>query len=443
MLADTKIYDVSEELGKSKQTSQVGKAEFSQPLCTAIQIIIVNILRTWGVDPAAVIGHSSGEIAAAYACGALTMQEAIICAYTRGLATKHQDKAGAMAAIGLGADEVRPLLPEGVVVACENSPSSTTLSGDSEGIDRVIETLKNDASEREIFARRLHVDKAYHSRKSSLTHFFFGGNGKERNKNERRMNLRGLLTNNLLDHMKEPGVLYERLLAPHISSKAASVPFYSTVTNQVFHNEGCLSPSYWRSNMEGPVLFNTTMQKLLQERKSSGNCILLEIGPHSALAGPIRQILKAAQTPATTYVSTLTRDSDETQSMLSAAGQLFVNGADIRFDVMNPSGRVRTDLPRYPWHRDARYWHESRLSSEWRKRRFPHHEFLGSRVHDCGDLEPVWRNVLKLGDVPWCRDHGRSTVLSCTNHPLLLPQALLSRIACSCEYAYIRTYGEN
>ncbi|KAK2596464.1 hypothetical protein N8I77_013354 [Diaporthe amygdali] len=384
-------WTIAEELGKSKQTSQVGKAEFSQPLCTAIQIIIVNILRTWGVDPAAVIGHSSGEIAAAYACGALTVQEAIICAYTRGLATKHQDRAGAMAAIGLGADEVRPLLPEGVVVACENSPSSTTLSGDSEGIDRVIETLKNDASEREIFARRLHVDKAYHSH-----------------------------------HMKEPGVLYDRLLAPHISSKTASVPFYSTVTNQVFHNEGCLSPSYWRSNMERPVLFNTTMHKLLQERKSSGHCILLEIGPHSALAGPIRQILKAAQTSATTYVSTLTRESDEIRAMLSAAGQLFVNGADIRFDVMNPSGRVRTDLPRYPWHRDARYWHESRLSSEWRKRRFPHHEFLGSRVHDCGDLEPVWRNVLKLGDVPWCRDHviARDIVLPATAYLVMICEAV-------------------
>ncbi|KAL1883305.1 Type I Iterative PKS [Diaporthe australafricana] len=415
-------WTIAEELGKSKQDSQVSKAEFSQPLCTAIQIIITNILRSWGVDPAAVIGHSSGEIAAAYACGALTMQEAIVCAYLRGLATKEQQGGaaaapGAMAAVGLGAEEVKPLLPEGVVVACENSPSSTTLSGDAEGIDGVIGMLKDDASGREIFARRLHVDKAYHSPK----------------KNEK---LESLLTDeylHIVDHMKEPGVLYERLLAPHISSKAASIPFYSTVTNEVVHNKGCLSPSYWRSNMERPVLFNTTMQKLLEDRKSSsaGNCILLEIGPHSALAGPIRQILKAAQTsPATTttttYLSTLARDSDEAVYMLSAAGQLFVNGADIRFDVINPSGRVRTDLPRYPWHRDARYWHESRLSSEWRKRRFPHHEFLGSRVHECGDLEPVWRNVLKLGDVPWCRDHviARDIVLPATAYLVMICEAI-------------------
>lgn len=130
--------------------------------------MLVNILRAWGVDPTGVIGHSSGEIAAAYACGALTIQEAIICAYLRGLSTKQQDRAGAMAAVGLGAEEIRPLLPEGVVVACENSPSSTTLSGDVEAIDGVIKMLKDDTtSGREIFARRLHVDKAYHSRKSS------------------------------------------------------------------------------------------------------------------------------------------------------------------------------------------------------------------------------------------------------------------------------------
>lgn len=150
-------------------------AEFSQPLCTAVQIITANILRAWGVGPAAVIGHSSGEIAAAYACGAMTMREAIICAYLRGLATKKQHgAAGAMAAVGLGADEVRLLLPEGVVVACENSPSSTTLSGDAEGIDDVIRALKKDASGQEIFARRLHVDKAYHSRKSLFIWVFFG-----------------------------------------------------------------------------------------------------------------------------------------------------------------------------------------------------------------------------------------------------------------------------
>lgn len=216
--------------------------------------------------------------------------------------------------------------------------------------------------------------------------------------------------------MKESGVLYEQLMASHISSKAASVPFYSTVKNEVIQDEGCLSPSYWRANMERPVLFNTTMQKLLRERKSSGNCVLLEIGPHPALAGPIRQILKATQTAPTAaaYVSTLTRDSNEAHSILSVAGQLFVHGVDVNFNVLTPSGRVRTDLPRYPWHRDARYWHESRLSSEWRKRRFPHHEFLGSRVHECGDLEPMWRNSLKLGDVSWCRDHGRFSHFSHT-----------------------------
>lgn len=152
---------------RSKDASQVYKAEFSQPLCTAVQIIVVNILRSWGIMPASVIGHSSGEIAAAYACGALTMQEAIISAYLRGRATTGQptEAVGAMAVVGLGAAEVKPYLVDGAVIACENSPSSTTISGDE---DKVMEALGAVQSNHPtVFARRLQVDMAYHSREDT------------------------------------------------------------------------------------------------------------------------------------------------------------------------------------------------------------------------------------------------------------------------------------
>lgn len=129
-----------------------------------VQILIVNLLRLWGIRPVAVIGHSSGEIAAAYACGALTLQEAIVVAYLRGLAsTKRTILPGAMAAIGLGRDAVKPYLIDGVVIGCENSPLSTTLSGDSDGVDAVLERLKEDLPN--VFARRLRTEYAYHSRK--------------------------------------------------------------------------------------------------------------------------------------------------------------------------------------------------------------------------------------------------------------------------------------
>jgi acyl transferase domain-containing protein len=121
---------IETELLKVSKDSLVHRAELSQPLCTALQFAQVNALRRAGLHPAAVVGHSSGEIAATYGAGALSMDEAVTIAYYRGLVTKKQTRRGAMAAIGLSAAETQKFLEEGgVVVACENSPSSVTISG--------------------------------------------------------------------------------------------------------------------------------------------------------------------------------------------------------------------------------------------------------------------------------------------------------------------------
>jgi acyl transferase domain-containing protein len=124
----------------------------------------VNLLNTWGVTPAAVVGHSSGEIAAAYASGAITTDTAIIIAYYRGLVTKKQTRRGKMAAIGMGRDEVASYLVNGVVIACENSPSSVTLSGDEGKLANIIGEIKS--KQPEVFIRHLKVEMAYHSRES-------------------------------------------------------------------------------------------------------------------------------------------------------------------------------------------------------------------------------------------------------------------------------------
>jgi acyl transferase domain-containing protein len=159
---------IIDELRRPKDESRIDKAEICQPLCTAIQIVIVNLLRSWGLPPVAVVGHSSGEVAAAYASGALSLKEAIVVAYLRGLAfTKQTIRPGAMAAVGLGRDDVRPFLIDGIVVACENSPISVTLSGDEEKMDTVLETIKRGLPD--VFARRLRVEMAYHSRTFRLS----------------------------------------------------------------------------------------------------------------------------------------------------------------------------------------------------------------------------------------------------------------------------------
>lgn len=163
----------TDELLKSSSESNIDKAEFSQPLCTALQVLLVNLWKELGVLPDSVVGHSSGEIAAAYAAGAIDVEDAIIIAYMRGQATRLQTQSGAMAAVGQGAEWVRDKLPDGVVIACENSGSSTTVSGDREAVMAFIDRVKETDSD--VFVRLLRVEQAYHSRKSSLRKRFQGG----------------------------------------------------------------------------------------------------------------------------------------------------------------------------------------------------------------------------------------------------------------------------
>lgn len=157
------ILNFEDEIVKESPASRISEAEISQPATTAIQIGLVNLLANWGILPASVVGHSSGEIVAAYSAGALSARSAIIIAYFRGIVAKAVDKPGSMAAIGLGWNETAALLPDDVRVACENSPQSVTISGNSEGIDDVLARIQKEKPD--VPCRRLRVNTAYHSGK--------------------------------------------------------------------------------------------------------------------------------------------------------------------------------------------------------------------------------------------------------------------------------------
>jgi acyl transferase domain-containing protein len=152
-----------EEILRPKKTSHLSEAEFSQPCTTAIQIALVDLLSSNGIRAEAVIGHSSGEIAAVYAARSLSSTDAITTAYQRGhvLALSASAEVGGMAAVGLGWEDVEPFLAPGVVVGCENIPESVTLSGDKDTLDSVLGDIRMAHSG--ILARALHVDRAYHS----------------------------------------------------------------------------------------------------------------------------------------------------------------------------------------------------------------------------------------------------------------------------------------
>ncbi|KAI5861319.1 hypothetical protein GGS23DRAFT_598486 [Durotheca rogersii] len=365
-------WSIEAEILKPAEISRINKAELSQPLCTALQIAISRYLKRLGIEPAAVVGHSSGEIAAAYAAGYISLESAVRTAYYRGLvSSKFGTKDGAMAAIGLGAEEVARLLPDGVVVACENSPKSTTISGDRDLVEQVVSTVK--AVDPNTFARVLKIDMAYHS-----------------------------------PHMDLPAKEYLKLLEREVNLNAESSTsprpiFISSVTTQVIDKPAELGPAYWVSNLVSPVQFSTAVRNLLELRGDSD--ILLEIGPHSALAGPLRQICATGSWQCN-YVTSQTRGDNSAVSLLAALGRLYQENVHVDFGPLFTGGRVVPGLPTYAWDYGGRsFWRESRLSSAWRQREYPHHCILGVRSAASPDTEPIWRNVLRLDDASWLIDH--------------------------------------
>nr|ALQ32960.1 putative polyketide synthase [Fusarium scirpi] len=365
-LEDAPQWTIEEELQKSPKDSRLGSAELSQPLCTALQIALVDTLNSIGVRPEGVVGHSSGEVAGAYAAGAITAREAIIIAFYRGLVTKRQTKPGSMAAIGMGAEDVEKYLQSGVVIACENSPKSVTIAGDTEAVEATVDVIKS--SRPGVLARLLQVDMAYHSH-----------------------------------HMREIGDDYQNLMKDQISPRKPTKVFLSSVTGQPLIEASDFGPRYWQRNMESRVLFSPAVSAIIKQQNIK-NPVFLEIGPHSALAGPLRQI-QSKHSTSSPYVSVLTRHQNDEECFLTCVGNLFTLNARVDLTKAIPKGSVLPDLPRYPWNHSERHWYESRLTKEWREREFKYHDLLGIRVPESTDSNVLFRNLFHLNNAPWIRDH--------------------------------------
>ncbi|GFF25207.1 lovastatin nonaketide synthase [Aspergillus udagawae] len=398
-------WTIEGELLQCNDPDRLKEADVAQSLCAAVQIGVVNILREWGVKPSSVIGHSSGEIAAAYASGAIPAEVAISIAYLRGRTIRSSRSNGAMAAVGLGREQIKPYLREGVVVACENSPQNVTISGDQKAINEVVEEIQ--ASD-EIFCRLLAVNVAYHS-----------------------------------PHMKDLGELFEKYLTPRMSYNKSMVPLISTVTGEVISEPDRLDARYWRRNLESPVLFSSAVQVLTDADKEER--LFLEIGPHSALSSPLRQILSEAENKRLYYVPTLMRREDQWRCMLAAAGQLYIHGTVLNLaGPLVGSGKTLTNLPPYSWEYNERFWNETRLARDWRLREHSDHELLGSRALESTDIEPMWRNLLRLDDVLWLLDHRLSgeVVFPCAGYVAMVGEAI-RQISGSSDYSirnmFIRT----
>ncbi|RDA91558.1 hypothetical protein CP533_4349 [Ophiocordyceps camponoti-saundersi (nom. inval.)] len=358
-------WTIRDELGKAASDSRVGAAELSPPLCAALQIGLVDVLRSWDVRPDFVLGHSIGEIAAAYASSAFTAEAAMAIAYFRGLSLPARE--GSMAAVGLGSDETATFLGPGVVVACENSQESVTISGDTDRVEEALGRIKEKRPG--VFSRPLNVKRAFHS-----------------------------------EHMNEKASSYEKSLKPYVvvESDSVKIPYYSSVYAERLLDGQRLGPSYWRDNLQKPVLFNKALRSALSGRDK--NCLLVEIGPHPSLRGPMIQILRDMGRTDDVCLGSLIRGQDCRTSLLGLAGKMFQHKVDLDLLAVCPAGTFTRKLPPYHWTREQVPLAEPRASRELRNREYPPHELLGVRVFDLSD-EPVWRNRLATERMPWLLGH--------------------------------------
>lgn len=160
---DPPQWTIKQTLLELDTTSCLNDPSYAQPIMAAIQIALVRLLRRWGIDVAAVVGHSSGEIAAAYTAGAITGEEAMLVSYYRGKLVSSLPRQGSMVAVGLGRHQILPLLEAGIVLACENSAQNVTLSGDVDAMDVSCERIRTNFPD--AFIKKLNIETAYHSRK--------------------------------------------------------------------------------------------------------------------------------------------------------------------------------------------------------------------------------------------------------------------------------------
>lgn len=192
--------------------------------------------------------------------------------------------------------------------------------------------------------------------------------------------------------------MYEEHLQPVVQSISPVLPFYSSVTGKRLSGDGCLGPAYWRQNMENPVLFNTALRSALADQDK--RVVIVEVGPHPALKGPVGQIMRDLGRTGDTHVGTLQRGKSCEESLLHTAGKLFQQNVAIDLSVVCAGGRQAENLPRYSWKHDVVCWAEPRVAREWRFREFAPHELLGARVVEVPS-ETCWRNKLALEDIPW------------------------------------------
>ncbi len=324
----------------------------AQPGNFLLQAALHDLLVDDGIIPEAIIGHSAGEVAAAYAAGVYDLAEAARVAVVRGRLQATLAGRGAMMAVGLGEDEAAVAIADldGVSIAAINDHEAVTVAGDESQIGALEDRLR----EGQVFAKRLRVEVPYHSP--------------------------------VMDEIAAELDAGLRFLAP----KPARVPLYSTVSGMRSTGEEW-GAGYWPRNVRQPVRFAAAIEAAIAE----GSRSFVEIAPHPVLAPSITAL--TPRDAGMTVTPLLSRRDDEYQVLLRAVGTLALEG------IGRPTRRRPAVLPaptRSPqrlWDQDR--WYELDRTSE---RVAPQLSLLGRRVADHGDEFEV---ELSLTDQPWIAGH--------------------------------------
>lgn len=381
---DRPDWTITDQLLTGRETSRIAEAVVSQPLCLAVQVILVDILRAAGIKFTAVVGHSSGEIGAAYAAGLLSAYDAVRIAYYRGLharrATSPNGSKGAMMAVGTSYEDAvnfcqLEVFRGRIQVAAVNSASSITLSGDEDAIDEAIGIWKDEKK----FARKLKVDTAYHSA-----------------------------------HMQPCAEPYLKSMNSCTVAKHDSngPTWFSSVMEGVRMSKDTLTENYWVDNMCNTVLFSSAMSNAISECGPFD--LALEIGPHAALKGPATATIEELG-PAIPYTSCLSRGKNDIDELSSALGFIWTHlgSGNVNFDAaerllsgMEDTRSVLPDLPAYPFDHQRAYWTGSRVSNHYKHRQAAPNPILGTLCSEgTTSREVQWRNILRPNEISWLKGH--------------------------------------
>ena len=362
VLAPLASWSLIEELGRDEATSRVSEADLAQVTNFAIQVALTALWGQWGITPDAVMGHSAGEMAAAYVAGAIDLDDAVLLAYHRSRLQARASGTGNMLAVGLGVYEAEELVASvdgRVSLAAVNAPTSITLSGDADALESIAERLQA----RQVFARMLPVVVPYHSA--------------------------------LMDGIERE--LIESLQPMRLND--TTIPMVSVVTGTWVDGRD-LGPDYWWRNIRQPVQFADGIACLSAE----GTTTFLEIAPHPVLSASIRECLASAGRPVQ-VVGSLRRMEDEREAMLRALGALYTGGRMPDWDGLYGGRGHFLELPGYPWQRE-RHWFEpaagSTAAGGGLAAATASDPMLGGRARSA---TPLWQSGLGGDNFAWLDDH--------------------------------------